>query len=387
MIDQVKLTTRKEIAPIDIAKTLVTDISQLIENTRLKVAREINDTQIKLCWLIGNRINAEILQSQKAQYGEQIINHIAEELTLKYGRGFNSSKLFRMVKFTKLFIDFEIVATLSQQLSWSHFVLLIAIEDQLKRDFYAEMSRVSNWSVRKLKAQVDSMLYERTAISKQPEEVAKLEITKLQEKDQLTPTMLFKDPYFLDFVGLESSYSENDLENAILNEITKFLQELGTDFCFVERQKRMSTARKDRYLDLLLYNRSLRRLIAIDLKIGEFDPAYKGQMEWYLKWLNKNERKPWEEEPLGIILCADKDEEDIEYLELDKSGIHVAQYLTGLPPKEILEAKLRQAINVARENYTKKEIETLLENKDKTNAFVDVDLNNVINEDDPEDKF
>lgn len=209
------------------------------------------------------------------------------------------------------------------------------------------------------------MLYERTAISKQPKEVAKLEITKLQEKDQLTTTMLFKDPYFFDFVGLEGNYSENDLENAILNEVTKFLQELGTDFCFVERQKRMSTGRKDRYLDLLLYNRSLRRLIAIDLKIGEFDPAYKGQMEWYLKWLDKNARKPWEEEPLGIILCAGKDEEDIEYLELDKSGIHVAQYLTGLPPKEILEAKLRQAINVARENYAKKETIDLTNKKDE----------------------
>jgi len=363
MIAQTKLATREEVIPINITKALVSDISQLIDNAKLKVAREFNDTQIKLCWVIGNRINSEILNSQKAQYGEQVIEQLADELTSKYGRGFSRPNLFKMVRFTKLFANFEIVSTLSRQLTWSHFVLLIAIEDQLKRDFYAEMSRVSNWSVRKLKAQIDGMLYERTAISKQPEEIAKLEIAKLQEKDQLTTTMLFKDPYFLDFVGLEGSYSENDLENAILNEITKFLQELGTDFCFVERQKRMSTGRKDRYLDLLLYNRSLQRLIAIDLKIGEFDPAYKGQMEWYLKWLDKNERKPWEEEPLGIILCAGKDEEDIEYLELDKSGIHVAQYLTGLPPKEILEAKLRQAINVARENYAKKETIELLDKK------------------------
>lgn len=364
MIVQVKIATCKEIVPIGVTQALITDISQFIDNARLKVAREFNNTQIKLCWIIGNKINSEILNSQKAQYGEQIIDHLASELTLKYGRGFDSTKLFRMVKFAKLFANFEIVATLSQQLSWSHFVLLIAIEDQLKRDFYAEMSRVSNWSVRKLKVQIDGMLYERTAISKQPEEIAKLEIAKLQETDQLTTTMLFKDPYFLDFVGLEGGYSENDFENAILNEITRFLQELGTDFCFVERQKRMSTGKKDRYLDLLLYNRSLRRLIAIDLKIEEFDPAYKGQMEWYLKWLDKNERKSWEEEPIGIILCAGKDEEDIEYLELDKSGIHVAQYLTGLPPKDILEAKLRQAINVARENYAKKETLELLDKKD-----------------------
>ena len=119
----------------------------------------------------------------------------------------------------------------------------------------------------------------------------------------------------------------------------------------------MSTSRKDRYLDLLFYHRHLQRLIAIDLKIGEFDPAYKGEMEWYLKWLDKNERKPWEGKPLGIILCAGKDEEDIEYLELDKSGIHVAQYLTELPPKELLESKLREAINLARENYLKVSME------------------------------
>lgn len=230
------------------------------------------------------------------------------------------------------------------------------MEDTLKRDFYLEMCRIDNWSVRKLKKYIDNMLYERTAISKQPEEVVKKEIAKLQENDQMTASMVFKDPYFFDFIGLKSSYSEEDLENAILNQITEFLQELGTGFCFVERQKRMSTGKKDRYLDLLCSNRNLQKLIAIDLKIGEFDPAYKGQMEWYLKWLDKNERKPWEGKPLGIVLCAGKDEEDVEYLELDKSGIHVAQYLTELPPKELLESKLRQAINVAKENYLKKQI-------------------------------
>ena len=365
MTTQVKSTKHEEMA----TQVLAVDIGKFIDNARLEVARTFNGAQVTLCWLIGNRINEAILNAQKAQYGEQIIIQLANELTLKYGSGFGRAKLFRMVQFTRLFTDLEIVVTLSRQLSWSHFILLIAIEDKLKRDFYAEMSRASNWSMRQLKAQIDSMMYERTAISKQPEEIARLEIAKLQEKDQLTPRMLFKDPYFLDFVGLDSSYSENDLESAILNEIAKFLQELGTDFCFVERQKRMSTGKKDRYLDLLLYNRSLQRLIAIDLKIGEFDPAYKGQMEWYLKWLDKNERKPWENRPIGIILCADKDEEDIKYLELDNSNIHVAQYLTGLPPKAILETKLRQAINAARESYARKEITELLDKKVKLDVI------------------
>lgn len=259
-----------------------------------------------------------------------------------------------MIKFSQLFHDFQIVSTLSRQLSWSHFILLCTIDDALKRDFYVEMCRIDFWSVRELQKQIDSMLYERTAISKKPEEIIRSEITQLQQQDTLTPAMLFKDPYFLDFVGLDSHYSEADLENAILNQLTKFLQELGTDFCFVSRQKRMSTSKKDRYLDLLFYNRSLQRLVAIDLKLGEFDPAHKGQMEWYLKWLDKHERKTWEQQPLGIILCAGKDSEDIEYLELDHSGIHIAQYYTELPPREILESKLRQAVIVAKENYLKK---------------------------------
>lgn len=339
-----------------LAKSMATDISKLIDDARIHVSREYNVTQVRLYWLIGRRINEEILKFQRAHYGEQIINTISDFLTQKYGRGYSRPNLFKMLKFSKLFSDLQIVSTLSRQLSWSHFLMLCSMEDSLKRDFYIELCRVDNWSVRKLKKHIDSMLYERTALSKKPEDLIRKEITQLQEDDQVTTAMIFKDPYFLDFIGLKDSYSEEDLENAILNQITEFLQELGTGFCFVARQKRMSTSKKDRYLDLLFYNRKLQRLVAIDLKIGEFDPAYTGQMEWYLRWLDKNERNPWEKEPLGIILCAGKDEEDVEYLELDKSGIHIAQYLTELPPKELLESKLRQAINIATENHMKVQI-------------------------------
>jgi predicted nuclease of restriction endonuclease-like (RecB) superfamily len=336
------------------ANTLIIDISNLIEKAQLKVAREYNFAHVELCWLIGRRIDHEILQSKRAHYGNQIIDHISIYLTVRYGRGYSRQTLFRMIKFSKLFNDFKIVSTLSGQLSWSHFTLLCAIDDSLKRDFYVEMCRIDFWSVRTLQKQIESMLYERTAISKQPVENIRSEIAKVKQEDKLTPSMVFKDPYFLDFVGLEGHFSEADLENAILNELTKFLQELGTDFCFVARQKRMSTGKKDRYLDLLFYNRNLQRLIAIDLKLGDFDPSHKGQMEWYLKWLDKHERKSWEHHPLGIILCAGKDSEDIEYLELDNSGIHVAQYYTALPPREVLETKLRQAIITAKEAFLQK---------------------------------
>jgi predicted nuclease of restriction endonuclease-like (RecB) superfamily len=258
-----------------------------------------------------------------------------------------------MLKFSRIFPDKEIVATLSQQLSWSHLVMVCAIEDNMKREFYNEMCRIQHWSVREFKKQLDSMLYERTAISKEPDEVIKKNIELLKNTDEISANLTFKDPYFINFIGSRNYKSEADLEDLILDNITDFLTELGSGFCFSDRQKRMSTGKKDRYLDLLFFNRRLKRLIAIDLKIGEFDPAHKGQMEWYLNWLDKNERLPHEEKPLGIILCAGKDKDDIEYLEMDKSGIHVAEYITQLPPKNILEQKLHNAIKVARESYSR----------------------------------
>lgn len=333
---------------------LFQDIAQLIEETKRHVAYEYNSAHVFLCWMIGSRIDQEVLGFDRADYGDEIINTLSKELTLLYGKGYSRANLFRMIKFAKTFPDKEIVSALSRQLSWSHFVLICSVEDKLKRDFYAEMCRLQRWSVRALQKNLKGMLYERTALSKNPDAVIESQLQELKSNDTMTPDMIFKEPYFLDFIGAHSFETEEELENLILNNITDFLQELGTDFCFIARQKRMSTGKKDRYLDLLFFNRRLRRLIAIDLKLGDFDPAYKGQMEWYLNWLDKNERFETEEPPIGIILCAGKDHDDIEYLEMDKTGIHVAQYLTELPPKEILEERLRQAIQIARENLLKR---------------------------------
>jgi predicted nuclease of restriction endonuclease-like (RecB) superfamily len=335
---------------------LINDIAKLIDDARSHVAREYNATQALLCWLIGKRIDEEILKAERAEYGEAIVISLASQLTLLYGKGYSRPNLFRMIKFAKQFPTRKIVSTLSRQLSWSHFVVICSIDDHLKRDFYAEMCRVQKWSVRALQKQLNGMLYERIALSKKPEDVVKAQLNKLKDHDEITPELTFKEPYFLDFIGAHSYESEEELENLILNNITDFLQELGSDFCFVARQKRLSTGKKDRYLDLLFFNRRLRRLIAIDLKLGDFDPAYKGQMEWYLNWLDKNERLSYEDKPMGIILCAGKDHDDIEYLEMDKTGIHVAQYLTELPPKAILEAHLRKAIAIAKENLLKKSL-------------------------------
>jgi predicted nuclease of restriction endonuclease-like (RecB) superfamily len=236
-------------------------------------------------------------------------------------------------------------------LSWSHFTLLLPLRDPLQREFYAEMCRVERWSRRTLRAKIDSMLYERTALSRQPRTVAKAELDALREEDRLSPALVFKDPYLLGFLGLQDRYLEKDLEDAILRELEHFLLELGEGFAFVARQRRVVIDGEDFAIDLLFYHRRLRRLIALDLKLGRFKAAYKGQMELYLRWLATHESQPGEEAPLGIILCAEVGHEQVELLELDKAGIHVAQYLTELPSKEALLRRLRTAIEHSRERF------------------------------------
>lgn len=335
----------------EIPSRLYHDIVKLIQQGKRQVATQVNSTVVLLYWSIGKRINDEVLLDKRADYGNQVIDTVASKLTLDFGKGYSRSSLFRMLRFVKLYPDHNIVATVSRQLSWSHIVLICQIDDDLKRDFYMQMACIEQWGVRLLRKKMNSMLFERTAISKKPEEVIKHELEKLADTQKLTPDLVFRDPCFLDFIGLDTKYSESDLEHAILDHIAEFIQEIGHDFCFVARQKRMSTQKKDRYLDLLFYHRGMSRLVAIELKIGRFEPEHKGQMEWYLRWLDKNERKPNEEKPIGIILCADKDEEDVEYLELDQSGIHVSQYLTNLLPKKLMEEKLHKAIELAKQSH------------------------------------
>ena len=185
------------------------------------------------------------------------------------------------------------------------------------------------------------------------------ELATLREEDRMTPDLVFRDPYFLDFLGLTDPYSERDLEAAILRELERFLLELGTDFSFVARQKRITIDNEDYYLDLLFYHRSMRRLVAIELKLGKFQAADKGQMELYLRWLDKYERREGEESPLGLILCAEKTAEHVELLRLETSGIRVAEYLTELPPRHLLEAKLHEAIRLAREQIAAREVPKL----------------------------
>ena len=240
----------------------------------------------------------------------------------------------------------EIVATLSRQLSWSHFVNLLSLKTEPARQFYASQAANNTWSVRELRHQIERKAFERTEIASTQSPVLQAAAT--------APALIFKDPYFLDFLGLRQGHDEADLEAAILRQLEAFILELGRGFAFVERQKRMVIDGDDFYLDLLFYHRRLRRLVAIELKLGRFKAAHKGQMEPYLKWLDKHERQPGEEAPIGLILCAESSREQVELLQMHKDGITVAEYWTELPPKAELEQKLHAELLEARERLARR---------------------------------
>jgi len=326
---------------------LLADLRDMILSARQTVARGANAALVALYWKVGQRIRTDILQDQRAEYGQEIVVTLSQQLSIEFGSGFSRFNLSRMIQFAEEFPEERIVAALSQQLGWSHFVALLPLKKHLQRDFYAEMCRIEGWSVRTLRRKIAGMLYERTALSKKPADLAEMELKQLREEDKLTPDLVFRDPYFLDFLGLKGAYSEKDLETAILRDLEQFLVELGSDFAFLARQKRIVVDGDDFYLDLLFYHRRLQRLVVIDLKLGRFEPGDVGQMEFYLRWLKKHETRPGEEDPLGLILCAEKSDERIEVFELAGRGIQVSEYLTELPPKKILEQKLHNAVRLA----------------------------------------
>lgn len=333
---------------LTLSETLINDLRQMIEQTRTSMASTINAGLTMLYWRVGNRVLKEILQDERAEYGKGIVVTLSRQLAQEYGNGFTEKNLRRMIQFAEVFSDEQLIDSLMRQLSWSHFTTLLTVKDSLKRDFYAEMCRIEKWNVRTLRQKIRSLLFERTAISKKPELVAQAELDALRKEDQLTPDLVFRDPYVLEFLNLNDRYVEKDIEDAIMRDLEQFLLELGIGFSFLARQKRIIVDNIDFRLDLLFFHRRLKRLFAIELKLGDFIPEYKGQMELYLRWLDKYERQPGEESPIGLILCTGKNQECVELLELGKAGIHVAEYLTALPSKALLQEKLRKAAEKAR---------------------------------------
>lgn len=322
-------------------------VASLIEQARTNVAATINQEMVILYWNIGKIIKEEIMRSDRAEYGKQIIHSLSGELSIKYGKGFSEKNLWHTVRFFETYPILSAVRRELSGLSWTHIKTIFYLDNDLKRQFYATLCIKDSWSTRTLAERIDSMLYERTALSKLPKETIKMQLKELREQDKMTPEMVFKDPYVLDFLELSDTYSEKDLESAILRALEKFILELGMDFYFVARQKRITLDDEDFYMDLLFYNRRLKCFVVVDLKLGKFKAEYKGQMELYLRYLEKFEVKKGENPPLGLILCADKGHEQIELLFLPKDRIKVAQYLKKMPSKELFAEKLHKAVQSA----------------------------------------
>lgn len=337
------MAKRKSVMPTE--ESLFNELSQLIEQSQLQVAAQVNSALTMLFWHIGYRINQNILQNKRADYGKQIVVTLSQQLTEKYGRNFEEKNLRRMLQFAEQFGEKQIVVTLSRQLSWSHILVLLPLKNAEAKIFYANSVAKGGLGVRELRKKISGKEFERMAI-------ANLQNTSNHPAIHNN----FKDPYFLDFLGLQNTYLERDLEEAILRELEAFILELGKGFAFIERQKRMIIDGQDFHLDLLFYHRNLRRLVAIELKLGKFEAKHKGQMELYLKWLDKYEKKEGELSPVGLILCAESSREQVELLEMHKDGIMVAEYWTELPPKKELEKKIHSILIEAKERIERKKI-------------------------------
>jgi len=338
-----------ELIPVDgtPADELFRQVSELIEQGRKVAASQANTALTLTYWQIGRLVGLAILGDGRANYGEQTVATLGRQLRQRYGPGYEQKQLRRMIQFAKVFPEEEIVATLSRQLSWSHFRELLPLKSEDARQFYARQVLEQHLSVRELSGVISRKAFERR-------EIADSRINP----GSAVPMDTFKDPFLLDFLGLRGAYQETDLEEAILRELEKFLLEFGRGFTFVERQKRMSLDNDDFYLDLLFFSRPLRRLVAVELKLGEFKPAYEGQMRLYLKWLERYDRMPGEEVPIGLILCTKASREQVELMGLDNEGIVVAEYWTDLLPKKDLEERLAVILRDAKERLARRALES-----------------------------
>lgn len=333
----------------DEANSLYASIKNLVDKSRSTIALTINSALCHLNYSIGRHISLVIGHECYDNYGKSILATLSQKLTAEYGRGFTYSALTRMINVARSF-DPETFATLSQTLSWSHFIELATIKDPTKRLYYQQMSAHNHWSLRELRRRQDSMDYERSLVATKPTNDITTALTAPNPTEN--PEVMLKSSYVVDFLGLHGFYSEKDLETAIIAQLEKFILELGNGFAFLERQKRISVDGIDYYLDLLFYHRKLNRLVAIDLKLGKFKPAYKGQMELYLKYLQRYDRQPNEKDPIGLLLCSEGNSEHIELMMLGDNNIKVAQYLTELPEKKWFADKLTRSIAIARSQQT-----------------------------------
>jgi predicted nuclease of restriction endonuclease-like (RecB) superfamily len=339
-------------------KQVFSNISFIIEKRKFNAVSSANSQVITMFWEIGQYINQIILENTRADYGKKILSTVSTKLVAQYGKSFEEANLYRMKRFATVFTEINIVSELSPFLSWSHFCEIMRIKNPQARLFYAKDAVERQSGIRELRQTIARKAFERT-------EIANTQLTN----QSLVPFNVFKDPYLLDVFNLKDNFLESDLENAILLELEKFILEFGNGFAFMGRQKRIIVDGDDFKIDLLFFHRTLRRLVAIDLKTGRFKPKYKGQMELYLKWLDRYERKEGENAPIGLILCTEASRDQIELLEMDKAGIAVAEFWTNLPPKSEFERLIRNILEEAKERIERRkylESSNQLEMNEKT---------------------
>lgn len=342
--------------PNDGERTLFSDVCDIIDNARGELATYANTKICLTKWYVGKRIKEDVLFNQRAEYGKQMVKRLSQRLTERYGSGWSDRSLLHCIRAAYTFTRDEIIYATRIQLTWTHLRSIMFVEDPLARQFYIEMCQIEHWDTRTLDEKIDQMLYERTAISRRPEETIKKELTEVSKTKTLIPDLVFRSSYFLDMLGLPEAFSESDLENAIVSQVEEIMKEMGgNDFALIERQKRITVDAVDYKMDLVFFHRSLRRTIVVDLKLGKFKPQYEGQMLLYLRYINQHERHEWENSPIGLILCSEGNTEHVEYLMLDEnSPIKVAQYYTQLPDRKLLAERLQRAIAIAKEYYDDK---------------------------------
>lgn len=335
--------------------TLYSDVCDIIDTAKVKMANYVNTNICMTYWRVGTRIKEDVLYNRRAEYGKQIVKNLSYKLNQRYGRGWGYKTLQHCVHAAYTFSEEEIVYATRRQLYWSHLRSIMYIKDDLERQYYIEMAALEHWDTRTLDEKIDKHLYLTTALSRRPEELIRKELNELRETQIMNPDLVFRSSYFLEMFGLPEIFSENELEQKVVDQVEEFMRELGSDFTLMARQKRITVDAVDYKMDLVFFHRSLRRIIVVDLKLGKFKPAYEGQMLLYLRYIDAHERHPWEEAPIGLILCSEGNTEHIEYLMLDEhSPIKVAQYYTQLPDKKLLAAKLQRAIAIAREYQEEK---------------------------------
>lgn len=325
-------------------RRLIGDVGALLEEARKKAYSQINQILVKTYWEIGRRIvEFEQKGGERAEYGGRILETLSKDLTLRFGRGFSIDNLEKMRKFYLLYPN---SATLSRKLSWSHYCFILRIEEKMTRDFYMIETEKENWSVRELSRQINSMLFERIALSKE-----KKKVIELSKKGQIIEKAqdLIKDPYVLEFLGLEESpsYSETDLEEKLIANLKQFLLELGKGFTFVARQQRITLEDEHFYIDLVFYNRLLKCFVLLELKVGKLTHKDLGQLQMYVNYYNRNIKRADENPTIGILLCADKKEAIVKYT-LPESNRHIfaSKYKLYLPDKKELEDKLKKVLDI-----------------------------------------